>query len=61
MTPIALHSTSNGFAIAILHNKRSGQYAVARVNPEDQYIVIDCRKTESEARRLANHHWSLDR
>lgn len=58
---IALHVTNNNWAIGIVKNDRSGKFAVVRVNPKNQFIVLDYRKTEADARKLANKEWLADR
>lgn len=57
-------NTINGCAIALLTktSHRGGTYyEVARVNPDNKYLVIHRTSDYEKARTLANRQWASDR
>lgn len=54
-------NTSNGFAIGIVHNARSGKFLVVRMDRQSRFITISAHVSESDARIRANREWAADR
>jgi hypothetical protein len=56
---IALHETTDRFAIAII--EVGEKYSVARVSPDDKYLVLKTLDCLAAAKAEANRQWLADR
>lgn len=64
MNIIARHATINGWSIAINRTSkgyRCEMFVVNRVDPDGTMLSLGALPTETEARKVANRFWKLDR
>lgn len=65
MTPLKVANTRNGWAIALLggtsYRDGTPYYEVARVAPDNKYLVLHREGDLQKARELANREWVADR
>jgi hypothetical protein len=57
---IAIAPTTEGFSIAILRLRGHQVFVIARVNSDDQFIVLHRTPDREEARQLAKREWRGD-
>jgi hypothetical protein len=57
---VAIAATIDGFSIAILRGRWNEDFAIARVNVKNQFVVLHTTPDRNEARRLAKSEWRWD-